>query len=44
MPVLLGDGVPLLPKALRARLRLVKAATTPSGIVNIHYQVDYQAG
>jgi len=44
MPVLLGEGVPLLPKPPRGRLRLVQAATTPSGIVNIHYQIDYQAG
>jgi dihydrofolate reductase len=44
MPVLLGGGVPLLPKAPRVRLQLVQAATSPGGIVNLHYQIDYQAG
>src|SRR5262245_37166623 len=39
MPVLLGGGVPLTKGAPRSRLKLTQSSTTPSGIVNLQYQV-----
>ena len=40
IPVLLGAGVPLLPGADRAALRLTEARVYPSGQVSLHYAVD----
>src|SRR5215213_8126596 len=45
MPVLLGDGVPLVsPGAPRSRLTLTRSNASPSGIVNLHYEVQHAAG
>jgi len=45
MPVLLGDGVPVLsPGAPRSRLTLTRSSASPSGIVNLHYEVQHAAG
>lgn len=39
MPVLLGNGVPLVSAAPRSRLTLRQSTTSPAGIVNLHYEV-----
>ena len=45
MPVLLGGGVPLVsPGAPRSRLTLTRSNASPSGIVNLHYEVQHAAG
>jgi dihydrofolate reductase len=45
MPVLLGGGTPLVsPGAPRSRLILALANTSPSGIVNLQYQIQRAAG
>jgi len=45
MPVLLGGGVPVLsPGAPRSRLTLTRSSASPSGIVNLHYEVQHAAG
>ena len=45
MPVLLGGGVPLLaPGAPRSRLTLIRSNASPSGIVNLRYEVEHAAG
>ena len=45
MPVLLGRGIPLVaPEAPRARLALTHSGVSPSGIVNLHYDVQRAAG
>jgi dihydrofolate reductase len=41
MPILLGGGVPLAPAAPRSRLNLVRTNASPSGIVSLHYQIEY---
>ena len=44
MPVLLGDGVPLLPPGGRVKLRLTKcSASERSGMVGLEYAVEPQA-
>ena len=44
MPVLLVDGVPLLAAgAPRSRLKLTRSSASPSGIVNLRYQVGNTA-
>lgn len=41
VPILLGDGVPLLPApAVRRRLSLVGHHADPSGIVLLEYEVE----
>ena len=43
MPVLLSQGIPLLPSGSRSpRLRLVQIKTSPVGIVGLTYSVDYE--
>jgi dihydrofolate reductase len=45
MPVLLGGGVPLVsPGAPRSRLTLTRSNASPSGVVNLHYEVQHAAG
>ena len=45
MPVLLGGGTPLVSAgATRSRLILTRSNTSPSGIVNLQYQVQHAAG
>ena len=44
MPVLLGGGVPLAVDAPRTRLRLIRTDATPSGIVNLQYDIAYTGG
>jgi dihydrofolate reductase len=45
MPVLLGQGIPLLaPGAPRVRLRLARSASSDIGIVNLHYDLRPTAG
>jgi dihydrofolate reductase len=45
MPVLLGGGVPLVsPGARRSRLTLTRSNALPSGVVNLHYDVQHAAG
>ena len=45
MPVLLGSGVPLLsPGSPRSQLILRGSNASPSGIVNLHYEVVRAAG
>ena len=45
MPVLLGDGVPLLSRGVtRSRLTLRRSSASPSGIVNLHYEVQHSTG
>jgi len=45
MPVLLGGGVPLVsPGAPRSRLTLTRSNASPSGIVNLHYEIRHAAG
>jgi dihydrofolate reductase len=45
MPVLLGGGVPLVsPGAPRSRLTLTRSSASPSGIVNLRYEVQRAAG
>ena len=44
MPVLLGDGIPLLsPGSPRSRLNLRRSHASPGGIVNLHYEVVHAA-
>jgi dihydrofolate reductase len=41
MPVLLGDGIPLVsPGTRRSRLTLRGSSTSPAGIVTVNYEVD----
>jgi dihydrofolate reductase len=45
MPVLLGGGVPLVsPGVPRSRLTLTRSSVSPSGIVNLRYEVQHAAG
>jgi dihydrofolate reductase len=45
MPVLLGSGTPLVSHgAPRSRLTLTRSNASPSGIVNLHYEVRHAAG
>jgi dihydrofolate reductase len=45
MPVLLGDGVPLVSRgAPRSRLTLTRSNASPSGIVSLRYEVQHVAG
>jgi dihydrofolate reductase len=44
MPVVLGGGLPLAAGAPRSTLRLLRADSTPAGIVNVQYEVAYAAG
>jgi dihydrofolate reductase len=45
MPVLLGSGVPLVsPGAPRSRLTLTRSNASPTGIVNLYYDVQHAAG
>jgi dihydrofolate reductase len=45
MPVLLGSGTPLVSAdAPRSRLILTRSNTSPSGIVNLSYDVEHAAG
>jgi dihydrofolate reductase len=45
MPVLLGGGTPLVSAVTpRSRLTLTRSNTSPSGIVNLEYQVQHAAG
>jgi dihydrofolate reductase len=45
MPVLLGAGVPLLaPGAPPSRLVLRRSNASPTGIVNLHYEIEHSAG
>ena len=45
MPVLLARGIPLAaPEAPRSRLTLTRSDVSPSGIVNLHYDVQRPAG
>jgi dihydrofolate reductase len=45
MPVLLGGGVPLMaPGAPCSRLTLRRSSVSPSGVVNLHYEVRHAAG
>jgi dihydrofolate reductase len=39
MPVMLGDGVPLLPKGSRCALRLNECKSLPSGMLSLSYAV-----
>jgi dihydrofolate reductase len=39
MPVLLGNGVPLLPEGRRRRLHLEESKTLPSGILMLSYSI-----
>ena len=42
MPILLSQGVPLLPAGGRSpRLRLTDSKATPSGVVGLTYTIDY---
>ncbi|MDQ6768727.1 MAG: dihydrofolate reductase family protein [Gemmatimonadota bacterium] len=42
MPVLLGRGIPLLSSgAPRSRLTLTRSNASPSGIVNLHYEIQH---
>jgi dihydrofolate reductase len=44
MPVVLGSGTPLVSVgAPRSRLTLTRSNTSPSGVVNLQYQVQYPA-
>jgi dihydrofolate reductase len=44
MPVILGGGTPLVSvEAPRTRLTLTRSSTSPSGIVNLQYQVQHPA-
>ena len=44
MPVLLGDGVPLVTRGVpRSRLTLTRSSASPSGIVNLRYEVEHAA-
>jgi len=44
IPILLSQGVPLLPAGKRSpRLRLDESKAMPSGIVALNYSVDYDA-
>ena len=44
MPVLLGCGTPLVsPDAPRSRLNLTRSNASPSGIVNLQYEVQHAA-
>ena len=44
MPVLLSQGVPLLPPGERSpRLRLTDSKTLPTGCVTLSYAVEYRA-
>jgi dihydrofolate reductase len=44
MPVLLGGGTPLVSAGTpRSRLTLTRSNASPSGIVNLQYQVQYSA-
>jgi len=45
MPVLLGGGVPLVsPGVPRSRLTLMRSNASPSGVINLHYEVQHLAG
>ena len=45
MPLLLGDGIPLVgTEAPRTRLTLTHSAAYPSGVVSLHYDVQPAAG
>ena len=44
MPVLLGQGVPLLGAAPRLHLKLTHSASSTVGIVNLHYELQSTAG
>jgi dihydrofolate reductase len=45
MPVLLGQGVPLLaPSAPKIRLKLISTVSSNVGIVNLHYELQPPAG
>lgn len=45
MPVLLARGTPLVsPGAPRSRLTLTRTNASPSGIVNLHYEIQHAAG
>ena len=45
MPVLLGGGTPLVSAVTpRSGLILTRSNTSPSGIVNLQYQVQHRAG
>jgi dihydrofolate reductase len=45
MPVLLGGGTPLVSSgAPRTRLTLARSNASPSGIVNLHYEVQHASG
>lgn len=41
MPVLLSEGIPLLPVGHRVRLKLNSSKSYPSGIMMLNYSVDY---
>ena len=44
MPILLSQGIPLLPAGLRSpRLRLASSKAMSSGILALTYTVDYAA-
>jgi dihydrofolate reductase len=38
-PILLGSGVPVLPPGQRCPLRLVESTTSPSGMLNLTYEM-----
>lgn len=43
MPVLLSQGIPLLPPGQRSpQLRLSKSQTSPADVVSLNYMVDYR--
>jgi hypothetical protein len=42
MPVLLGEGIPVLPKGRRSpTLRLEEAKPMPTGIMSANYSIQY---
>ena len=44
MPVLLSQGIPLLPQGQRSpQLRLTASTTSPAGIASLNYSVNYGA-
>lgn len=40
IPVILGEGIPLFPKASQTQLALKKATTFPTGVVNLTYSLS----